>query len=109
MESQQNTNPVQLLRRKQAGEYLVRRYGFGAAATLSKIACVSSDGPPFRKCGRIVLCDPVDLDVWALRKLSAPRRSTSETDASPSANGSRSVPSKPSEHCRETVDANSGK
>jgi hypothetical protein len=48
MESQQNTNPVQLLRRKQAGEYLVRRYGFGAAATLSKIACVSSDGPPFR-------------------------------------------------------------
>jgi hypothetical protein len=109
MESQQVTNPVQLLRRKQAGEYLLRRYGFGAAATLSKIACVSSEGPPFRKCGRIVLYDPADLDVWASRKLSAPRRSTSETDASPSVNGIRSVSSKPSEHCRATADTNSGK
>ena len=78
MEIQQNTWPTQLLRRRQAGEYLQRRYGFGAPATLSKIACVSSDGPPFRRCGRIVLYSPADLDTWALRKLSKPMRSTSE-------------------------------
>jgi hypothetical protein len=78
MERQQNNFPAQLLRRRQAGEYLQQRYGFGAPATLSKIACVSSDGPPFRKCGRIVLYDPADLDMWASRKLSALMRSTSE-------------------------------
>jgi hypothetical protein len=81
MEGQHNPNPVRWMRRKQAGQYLQDRYGFGAPATLSKIACVSSDGPPFRKCGRIVLYDPADLDAWALRKLSAPMRSTSEATA----------------------------
>jgi hypothetical protein len=81
MEGQQKSYPTKLLRRRQAGEYLQQRYGFGAPATLSKIACVSSDGPPFRKCGRIVLYDPADLDAWALRKLSAPMRSTSEVAA----------------------------
>jgi hypothetical protein len=78
MDLQQKTYPTQLLRRRQAGEYLQRRYGFGAPATLSKIACVSSDGPAFRKCGRIVLYDPADLDVWAKGKLTGLRRSTSD-------------------------------
>jgi hypothetical protein len=76
MENQKPT--PRLLRRKQAGEYLLANYGFGAPATLSKIACVSSDGPPFRKCGRIVLYDIADLHGWVERKLSGRRRSTSD-------------------------------
>jgi hypothetical protein len=36
------------------------------------------DGPIFRKFGRIVVYDPADLDSWALARLSAPLRSTSD-------------------------------
>lgn len=67
-----------LVRRRAAGEYLQQHYGFGASSTLAKIACISSDGPPFRKCGRMVLYDLADLDAWAVRRLSTLRRSTSD-------------------------------
>ena len=67
------------MRRQQAGDYLFRRYGFCSPRTLAKLACITTAGPPFRKVGRMVLYDPADLDEWALKQMSAPRRSTSET------------------------------
>ncbi len=67
------------LRRKAASEYLQAKYGFGGGSTLAKLACVSSDGPRYRNAGRAVLYTPDDLDTWALAKIGAPQRSTSDT------------------------------
>ncbi|HEY8136191.1 MAG TPA: hypothetical protein VIF61_00025 [Methylocystis sp.] len=72
--------PAQFLRRKPAGEYLKTKFGFGSEKTLAKLAVVGG-GPPFRKAGPAVLYDPKDLDAWALAKIGAPRRSTSEREA----------------------------
>jgi hypothetical protein len=77
----ETANAKRYLRRRAAGEYLKAKYGFGAGSTLAKIACVSSDGPPFRKVGRMVLYAIEDLDNWADDRLSAPHRSTSDTGA----------------------------
>jgi hypothetical protein len=52
-------------------------YGFGATATLAKLAVVGG-GPPFSKAGRQVLYEQSALDEWALSRISAPVRSTSE-------------------------------
>jgi hypothetical protein len=68
---------AQYLRRKQAGEYLKARYGYGSERTLAKLATLGG-GPIFRKLGRIVVYDPADLDSWVLSRLSAPLRSTSD-------------------------------
>jgi hypothetical protein len=70
-------HPAQYLRRKEAGEYLKSRYGHGSPWTLAKLATLGG-GPIYRKFGRIVLYDPSDLDSWALARLSAPLRSTSD-------------------------------
>ncbi len=64
-------------RRKDAGAYLKKTYGFGAARTLAKLACVGG-GPVFRKAGAVVLYETSELDRWALSKISAPRLSTSD-------------------------------
>ena len=42
------------LRRKDAADYLKNRYGFGAARTLAKLACIGG-GPVFRKAGAAAL------------------------------------------------------
>jgi hypothetical protein len=68
------------LRRRQAAEYLQKRYGFGAAATLAKGA-VTGDTPRYHKAGRVVLYSPEALDEWALAKIGPARRSTSEEQA----------------------------
>ena len=65
-------------RRKAASEYLREKYGFGGGSTLAKLACVSSDGPPFRKAGRAVLYTAEALDTWAQAQIGAVRRSTSD-------------------------------
>ncbi|WP_036282325.1 hypothetical protein [Methylocystis sp. ATCC 49242] len=67
----------QFLRRKQAGEYLKSKYGFGSEKTLAKLATVGG-GPLFRKAGKAVLYEIDLLDAWALRKISAPMASTSD-------------------------------
>jgi hypothetical protein len=64
-------------RRKAAAEFLEQKYGFGANATLAKLAVVGG-GPPFSKAGRIPLYEEKDLDDWAQSRISAPVRSTSE-------------------------------
>jgi hypothetical protein len=65
------------LRRKQTGEYLLSKYGFGAERTLDKLA-VTGGGPEFRKAGRFPVYMPEALDAWALSKIGGPVRSTSE-------------------------------
>lgn len=52
-------------------------YGFGATATLAKLAVVGG-GPPFSKAGRIALYEQDALDKWARSRISAPIRSTAE-------------------------------
>jgi hypothetical protein len=68
---------AQYLRRKQAGEYLKARYGYGSERTLAKLATLGG-GPIFRKLGRIVVYDPADLDSWVLSRMSGPLASTSQ-------------------------------
>jgi hypothetical protein len=69
-----------LLRRTEAAKYITATYGFPCSPkTLAKLACVSSDGPPFRMAGRTPLYPVTRLDAWALNKLGPLVRSTSET------------------------------
>ncbi len=67
------------VRRREAGAYLVSKYGFGSNRTLAK-AAVTGDGPEFRKAGRIVLYTVDALDRWALSKIGNVRHSTSDAD-----------------------------
>jgi hypothetical protein len=70
-------NQKRYYRRNEAAEYLRERYGFGATATLAKLAVVGG-GPLFSKAGRIALYERNSLDDWAKSRISAPRSSTSE-------------------------------
>jgi hypothetical protein len=65
------------LRRRDAAQYLLGKYGFGAERTLAKGA-VTGDTPEYRKAGRIVLYTREALDRWALSKISSPRASSSD-------------------------------
>jgi hypothetical protein len=79
-QSQDVENPASLmLRRDKAAEYIRGKYGIPcAASTLAKIACVSSDGPPFRHSGRFPLYPVSGLDAWAQAKIGPLVRSTAE-------------------------------
>jgi hypothetical protein len=68
---------VEFMRRRDAAEYLLGKYGFGAERTLAKGA-VTGDSPIFRKAGRVVLYRREDLDDWALSKIGAPQKSSSD-------------------------------
>jgi hypothetical protein len=70
----------QFLRRDAAAEYLKSRYGFGSYRTLAK-GVVTGNSPEYFKAGRIVLYTRAALDQWALAKIGAARRSTSEVEA----------------------------
>jgi hypothetical protein len=68
-----------LLRRTEAAKYVTDTYGIPCSPkTLAKIACVSSDGPPFRLAGRFPLYPTSGLDAWAREKMGPLVRSTSE-------------------------------
>jgi hypothetical protein len=71
---------TQFLRRDAAADYLKRKYGFGASRTLAK-GVVTGDSPLYRKAGRVVLYRREDLDAWALAKIGAPQRSSSDGQA----------------------------
>ena len=73
-------HPAQYLRRRQAGEYLKDKFGFGSEKTLAKLACIGG-GPEFRKAGTAALYEPAKLDEWALAKIGAPQSSTSDVRA----------------------------
>jgi hypothetical protein len=71
-----------LLRRTEAAKYITDTFGLPCSPrTLAKIACVSSQGPPFRLAGRIPLYPTSGLDAWALAKIGPLIRSTSEARA----------------------------
>jgi hypothetical protein len=68
-----------LLRRTEAAKYVTDSYGFPCSPrTLAKLACVSSQGPPFRLAGRTPLYPTSGLDEWAQGKIGPLVRSTSE-------------------------------
>jgi hypothetical protein len=67
------------LRRTEAAKYVTETYGIPCSPkTLAKLACVSSDGPPFRMAGRTPLYPIANLDAWAQSKIGPLVRSTSE-------------------------------
>lgn len=79
MQDTADTKLGRLLRREQAAEYVRETYGFPCSPkTLAKLACVSSEGPPFRMAGRIPLYPQTGLDDWARKKIGPLVRSTSE-------------------------------
>ena len=62
------TNDPKYLRRQAAAAYLLTRYGFTTAKTLSKLA--SAGGlPAFSKAGKLVVYKIEDLDRWAESKI----------------------------------------
>jgi hypothetical protein len=66
-----------LLSRREAAEYIKTVHNIPCSwRTLAKLACVSSDGPPFRRAGRWPLYSASDLDAWALSQLGPLMRST---------------------------------
>lgn len=68
-----------LLRRSEAAKYVVETHNVPCSPkTLAKLACVSSNGPPFRLAGRFPLYPTSGLDAWALAKIGPLVRSTSE-------------------------------
>lgn len=69
-----------LLRRVEAAAYVTQTYGMPCSPkTLAKLACVSSEGPPFRMAGRIPLYPKDGLDAWAKKKIGPLVRSTAES------------------------------
>ena len=63
------------LRRRPAGDYLQKKYGFCSGRALAKLANTGGC-PPFRKIGKIVVYEPSALDAWVLSKTSPPLSST---------------------------------
>jgi hypothetical protein len=67
------------LRRNEAATYVAETYNFPCSPkTLAKLACVSSEGPPFRLAGRFPLYPVSGLDAWAQEKFGPLVRSTSQ-------------------------------
>jgi hypothetical protein len=71
-----------LLRREQAAKYVVETYNVPCSPkTLAKLACVSSEGPPFRLAGRFPLYPVSGLDAWAQSKIGPLVQSTSQAQS----------------------------
>ena len=78
---------ARFLRRAQAADYVQTAYAFPCSRQwLAKLA-VTGGGAIYRKAGRTPIYAPADLDAWAMERIGAPQRSTSEV---------RSLPIKPS-------------
>jgi hypothetical protein len=73
-------DPDALLTRKATAAALTER-GYPVAAGTLATKAVRGGGPPYRKFGKRVLYRLGDAVAWAQSRLSAPMRSTSETDA----------------------------
>ena len=73
------SKPERFLRREQAARYIVETYNVPCSRnTLAKLACVSSEGPPFRLAGRFPLYPIPGLDACAQSKIGPLVRSTSQ-------------------------------
>jgi hypothetical protein len=73
-------SPNALLRRKQVAEALTS-VGFPVASASLASMVSRGGGPPFRTFGRVALYKWSDALEWAEARMSAPRRSSSEADA----------------------------
>ena len=79
MSATTSNHSERLLRRAEAAKYVVETYNVPCSPkTLAKIACISSEGPPFRLAGRFPLYPISGLDAWAQKKIGPLVRSTSE-------------------------------
>src|ERR1700719_2041585 len=80
MDNEKEPAPAErLLRRSEAAKYVVETYNVPCSPkTLAKLACVSSDGPPFRLAGRFPLYPVSGLDAWVRAKIGPLVHSTSE-------------------------------
>jgi len=79
MNATTSNHSERLLRRAEAAKYVVETYNVPCSPkTLAKIACISSEGPPFRLAGRFPLYPVSGLDTWAQKKIGPLVRSTSE-------------------------------
>jgi hypothetical protein len=79
MDTIQAQTPERLLRRTDAAKYVTDTYSIPCSPkTLAKLACISSEGPPFRLAGRFPLYPKSGLDAWAQNKIGPLVRSTSE-------------------------------
>ena len=79
MSATKSSHSERLLRRAEAAKYVVEKYNVPCSPkTLAKIACISSEGPPFRLAGRFPLYPISGLDAWAQKKIGPLVRSTSE-------------------------------
>jgi hypothetical protein len=74
-----------LLSRREASRLLAELGVPLTPATLAKLFCISSDGPPVVHFGRFPRYRAADLRAWALSRLTAPRRSSSEPRRTPQA------------------------
>jgi hypothetical protein len=67
-----------LMNRKEASR-LSKAMGLPVAAqTLAKLHCISSNGPPTLKFGRLVRLRVGEFKAWLIGRTSAPRKSTSD-------------------------------
>lgn len=67
------------MRRCDAAEYIVAKWGLPCACrTLAKLAVVGG-GPVYRRAGRIPLYKADDLDAWALSKIGSPQTNSAQT------------------------------
>ena len=79
MSATTSNHSERLLRRTEAAKYVVETYNVPCSPkTLAKLACVSSNGPPFRLAGRFPLYPTSGLDAWARSKIGPLVRSTSQ-------------------------------
>jgi hypothetical protein len=66
------------LRRDKAAQHVRDIWGLPCSPRwLAKLAVVGG-GPVFRRAGRIPIYAPADLDEWALSRIGAPQKSTSD-------------------------------
>ncbi|MBZ6077572.1 hypothetical protein [Microvirga puerhi] len=73
--------PIRFLRRAEAANYVETHYGFPCSRQwLAKLAVVGG-GPLYRKAGRTPIYAPSDLDRWAMDRIGAPQRSTSDVQS----------------------------
>lgn len=68
----------ELLTREEASAYLATIGVRRRPATLAKLFCMRSDGPPCIHDGRKPFYPKKQLHAWGVRQLTAPRQSSSE-------------------------------
>lgn len=72
---------TEFVSRRDASEYLMRRWGISRTERTLAFLATRGGGPVYRKDGRRVLYSTTDLDTWAQARLSTRYASTSDVAA----------------------------